>query len=51
VPYPTDKKGVLAACSGMSDVEVADREWFSKTLPDGKYKGADDVMRAVLSKV
>jgi len=51
VPYPTDKKGVIAACSGMSDVEAADRDWFAKTLPEGKYEGADDVMRAVLTKV
>ncbi len=51
VTYPTDRKGLLAACTGMSDVEAADREWFTKTLPEGKYKGAEDVLRAVLSKV
>jgi hypothetical protein len=51
VPYPTDKKGVVAACNNMSDVEAADREWFSKTLPEGQYKGAEDVMRAMIAKV
>ncbi|HEX9708787.1 MAG TPA: hypothetical protein VGB42_02285 [Candidatus Thermoplasmatota archaeon] len=51
MPYPTDRKGVIAACNNMSDVEADDREWFNKTLPEGKYKGAADVMNALIAKV
>ncbi len=51
VKYPTDQKGVLAACTNMMDVPDADRAWFTKTLPEGKYKGPEDVMRALIAKV
>ena len=51
VMYPTDKKGIVTQCNNMSDLAQADRDWFAKTLPEGKYKNADEVMRAVLSKV
>ena len=51
VMYPTDRNGVVTACNGMSDLPQSDRDWFAKTLPEGKYRSADDVLKAVLAKV
>ena len=51
VEYPTNKAGVIAACNGMADAPKEDSAWFAKTLPEGNYRTADDVMRALLAKV
>lgn len=51
VTYPANRKQVTEACNNMMDVPSADREWFSKTLPEGTYKSADDVVSAILRKV
>ncbi len=51
VTYPTDKAGVVAACNNMQDVEATDREWFSKTLPDGNYDGAGAVLNALVDNI
>lgn len=45
--YPATKKQIVEACNNMSDVSAADRDWFSKTLPDKKYKSAGDVIKAL----
>ena len=50
VMYPTDRKGVVTACNNMSELPQADRDWFAKTLPEGKYKNPDEVIRAVFAK-
>jgi len=47
IEYPATKKQIVEACNNMSDVSAADRAWFSKTLPDKKYKSADDVIKAL----
>jgi len=51
VSYPANKTAVIAACNSMSDWNTADKEWFTKTLPEGNYKGPTDIMNALLSKV
>ena len=51
VQYPTDKAGLLAACSGMADYNAEDKAWFTQTLPDGKYDSPGSVMNAIFTKV
>jgi len=51
VKYPTDKKGLVAACNNMMDVPEGDRAWMTKTIPEGTYRGPEDVMKALLAKV
>lgn len=51
VMYPADRKSLLATCNNMSDIPAEDRAWFTKTIPEGKYKNAQDVLGALLAKV
>ena len=51
VPFPADRKAIVTACNNMSDLPADGRDWFAKTLPDGRYKSPDDVMSALLRKV
>ncbi|MBI4416885.1 MAG: hypothetical protein HY557_07875 [Euryarchaeota archaeon] len=51
VQYPANKKAVVAACNNMSDYPMEDRDWFMKNLPEGTYKGPDDVLKALLGKL
>lgn len=51
VKYPTDRKGVVAACAEMSDVNEADKQWIKTNIPEGTYRGPEDVLRALLAKV
>ena len=51
VEYPANKAAVLAACNGMADAPKEDSAWFAETLPEGDYRNADDVLRALLAKV
>ena len=51
VTYPTDRKGVVTACSEMSDVNESDKQWFNANIPEGTYRGPEDVLRALLAKV
>jgi len=45
--YPSTKSELIAACTGMSDVPKADREWFEQNLPNRIYSTADEVIRAL----
>ena len=51
VKYPANRKQVLEACNNMMDVPSADKEWFTKTLPEENYKSADEVVSSLLKKV
>lgn len=51
VTYPTDRKGLITACSNMSDVPEGDRAWITETIPEGNYRGPEDVMKALIAKV
>ena len=45
--YPSAKGEILAACAEMSEMPEADREWIEQNLPDGTYKSADEVVKAL----
>ncbi len=51
IKYPANKTQVLAACNNMTDVPSIDKEFVTKSLPDSNYKGPEDVVRALLTKV
>ena len=42
--YPATKEELVKECNELSDFSTEDKEWFIKTLPEGTYKSADDVM-------
>ena len=51
VSYPNNKAGVLATCNNMSDISPEDKDWITKSLPEGNYRGPTDVLNALLTKV
>ncbi len=51
IKYPANKTQVVSACNNMSDVPTADKEFVSKSLPESNFKGPEDVVRALLTKV
>lgn len=50
VKYPASRSEVLEACNKSSDLPE-DREWLARTLPEGRYNSAVDVLRALLEKI
>jgi len=51
VDYPATKAQINQACANMSDVPESDRSWFQSNLPDGTYRGPEEVFTALLKKV
>gem|GEM_PF-796426 len=51
VSYPASRAQVVAACNNMMDVPSSDRDWFTKNLPEGTYKSANDVVSALLGRL
>lgn len=51
VPYPATKQQVVAACNNNMHADKDDAEWMAKALPEGTYRGASDVLTALLAKV
>jgi len=47
IKYPSKKSEIIAACVSMAEMPKADREWIEQNLPDGTYKSADEVVRAL----
>lgn len=47
VKYPASREQLIESCNNMADVPAADKELFSKTLPAGTYKSAQEVMTAL----
>lgn len=45
--FPTDKSKLVAACNNMSEFTDESKKWFAKTLPDGNYDSAGDVLKAL----
>ena len=45
--YPATKAELIKSCKGMKDIGAADKEWFKNTLPDGTYKSAQEVLKAL----
>ncbi len=51
IKYPVNRKGLIEACNRMEDVNEADRAFFQATIPEGTYRGPEDVYKALLAKV
>jgi len=51
VNYPASTKEINEACSNMSDVPEADRNWFQSALPQGNYSSPEEVVTALLRAV
>jgi len=51
VKYPANRAQVVAACNQMHDLPDDDAQWFTKALPEGNYRSANDVLAALLTKV
>ena len=51
VKYPGNRAAIAATCNNMMDVPKEDRDWFTKSLPEGTYKSPDEVVKALLNKV
>lgn len=51
VPFPADRKAIVTACNNMEDLPKEGRDWFSKTLPEGRYKSPEEVVSALLKRV
>ena len=51
VKYPANRAQVLSACSEMSDWPQEDKEWVNKALPEGNYRGPEEVLSALLRTV
>ena len=45
--YPATKAQLVAACNSLSDFSQEDKKEFIEKLPDGTYKSADDVIKAL----
>lgn len=45
--YPATKEELVAECDNLSDFSEADKKEFSKKLPAGTYKSADEVVAAL----
>ncbi|MGA2663354.1 MAG: hypothetical protein ABSF83_00215 [Nitrososphaerales archaeon] len=51
VKYPASRAQVVQACNDMSDVPAPDKEWVQRSLPEGNYRSATEVVSALLTKV
>lgn len=45
--YPATRDELVAECDELSDFSMEDKEWFKKNLPEGTYKSAEEVMKAL----
>ena len=47
VTYPADCNDLVTACEGMSEFSAGEKDWFTKTLPHGMFKNANEVKKAI----
>lgn len=45
--YPATKAELVVTCNNLMDFADADKKWFAASLPEGSYKSADDVVKAL----
>lgn len=45
--YPAGKDELVAECDHLSDFSQEDKDWFNKTLPQGTYNSAREVLMAL----
>jgi hypothetical protein len=48
--YPATRAELLEACKGLVDFNEGEKTWFAEHLPEGTYKSAADVMKALRRK-
>jgi len=51
VEYPANRAQVVAACNKMHDLPTEDAQWFERTLPEGNYSNAGEVLAALMTQV
>jgi hypothetical protein len=45
--YPATRDELVRECNELSDFSQEDKTWFVSHLPDGTYRSAQDVTRAL----
>ena len=45
--YPATRAELIEACNELSDFSDSDKQWFMDNLPEGTYKSAEEVTKAI----
>jgi hypothetical protein len=45
--YPATRAELLAACNGLTEFNAGEKAWFAAHLPEGTYKSAGEVLKAL----
>ena len=45
--FPATRVELVKTCNGLSDFSDDDKKWFEKNLPEGNYKSAEEVIKAI----
>ena len=45
--YPATRAELLAACNGLTEFNDGEKAWFAAHLPEGTYKSAGAVLKAL----
>lgn len=45
--YPATRSQLVAECDRLSDFSEEDKKWFMDHLPEGTYKSAEEVTKAI----
>jgi hypothetical protein len=47
VTYPATRAEVVAACAQTPEFTAGEKAWFAARLPEGNYKSAGEVLKAI----
>jgi hypothetical protein len=47
VTYPATRAQILAACANTPEFTEGEKKWLSDSLPEGTYRSADEVVKAI----
>jgi hypothetical protein len=45
--YPATRAQLIASCNNLVDFEPAEKKWFAAAIPEGTYRSADEVLKAL----
>ena len=45
--YPATREELLASCNDLVDFSNGEKRWFADHLPEGTYKSAGQVLKAL----
>lgn len=48
--YPATRADLLASCNELVDFSASEKRWFAERLPEGTYKSAAEVLKAINRK-